>query len=416
MITIEQVRGWIDEHWRRELPLRAWWDVLADAGYAFPTWPPHLGGSGASPADARVVSTALSSAGVLGPPSGNGPNMGGPTVLEHGTPEQRQRLIAPMARGRHSWAQLFSEPGAGSDLASLATRAELDGDEYIINGQKVWNSLADQSEWGMLLARTNPDVPKHEGITFMMIRMDQPGVETRPLVQMNGVADFCEVFLTDARVSVDDVIGGPGNGWTVARTTLSHERAAAGTGRARGLATVAAGTKAENLDRPVGELLDETRRQLEDRSTRSEVLLNARTQMALAQSCGAAENQTLRDQLVRYYTDLQVYRWTGQRSRDNATSGRRAGPESSIMKLQLAELAHRSRDLSLSMLGAEGMLAGQDARENGRYLMAAMSSFAASIGGGTNEIQRNIIGERALGLPRELAVDAEVPFRELRRS
>jgi alkylation response protein AidB-like acyl-CoA dehydrogenase len=184
----EPIRTWIDEHWHVEMPLAAWWDELADAGYAFPTWPVDCGGSGASSAEARAVTTALSDAGVIGPPSGNGPSMGGPTLLEHGTDEQRRRFVIPMPRGRQAWAQLVSEPGAGSDLASLATRAELDGDEYVVNGQKVWNSFADMSEWGMLLARTNPDAPKHRGISFMMIPMEQPGVEVRPLVQMNGIA------------------------------------------------------------------------------------------------------------------------------------------------------------------------------------------------------------------------------------
>ncbi|HEX6659953.1 MAG TPA: acyl-CoA dehydrogenase family protein [Ilumatobacter sp.] len=415
MTTIEEVRSWIEANWRLDLTLGEWWDRLAGAGYAFPSWPAGLGGRGATPAEERTVLTAISDAGVVGPPSGNGPNMGAPTVLAHGTPEQQVRLIAPLARGREAWAQLFSEPGAGSDLASLATSAVLDGDEYVINGQKVWNSFADVSDWGMLLARTDLDVPKHRGITFVMIDMDQPGVDVRPLVQMNGVAEFSEVFLTDARAKVSNVIGEPGNGWAVARTTLAFERSKAGGGRARGVVTVGAGRKAGNLDRPVGDLIQEARRRREDRTVRNEVLLSARTLIDLARELAREHDPVLRDRLMRYYADNQVYTWTGQRSRDNAKTGR-PGPESSTIKLQLAMLAHRSRDLSMSMLGAEGMLMGDDARHHGRVQMAGLSSFAASLGGGTNEIQRNIIGEQTLGLPREPAIDADVPFRELRRS
>ena len=248
MIDSNDLQQWITSNWSVEMTLAEWWDRLADAGLAFPTWPSGLGGRGASSRDAMAVSSALSAAMVVGPPTGNGPNMGAPTLLAHATPEQQQRFLAPLARGREVWAQLFSEPGAGSDLASLATSAVLDGEEYVINGQKVWNSFADVSKWGMLLARTDLDVPKHRGITFMMIDMEQPGVEVRPLVQMNGVAEFCEVFFSDARVSVSDVIGAPGDGWNVARTTLAFERAGAGSGRASGLVTIGAGAKAGNLD------------------------------------------------------------------------------------------------------------------------------------------------------------------------
>jgi len=320
-----------------------------------------------------------------------------------------------MARGREVWAQLFSEPGAGSDLASLSTTAILDGEEYVVNGQKVWNSFADVSEWGMLLARTNPDVPKHRGITYMMIEMDQPGVEVRPLVQMNGIAEFCEVFLTDARVPVTNVIGDPGDGWNVARTTLAFERAGAGAGRVSGLVNIGPGAKTGNLDRTVGEIVKASKGHGAGRAHRNEVLLSARTIIDIARRLGADADPVIRDRLARYYSNSQVYTWTGRRGRDNARSGR-PGPESSTMKLQIAALAHEARDLSLAVLGPEGTLTGPDTTAGGRVQLAALSSFAASLGGGTNEIQRNIIGERTLGLPREPAVDTDVPFRQLRRS
>lgn len=403
-ITAE-IKDWLDANWRLDLELAEWWDLLFDAGYAFPEWPTDLGGYGASGSEARLVSSALATAGVIGPPAGNGPNMGGPTLIKHATTEQQQRFVAPMGRGKTQWCQLFSEPGAGSDLASLATKAERDGDELVITGQKVWNSRADVSDWGMLLARTNPDQPKHRGLSFIMLDMRQPSVEVRPLVQMNGAADFCEVFLSEARAQVVDVIGELDDGWSVARTTLARERAAAAAGRGRGLITVGAGETEGNLGRTVGELIEESKRAIEDPTKRFELLINSRKMIALARGYGVIEQPTFRDRLMRYYVHSEVYRLNGRRSRDG-----------SMMKLDLAMLAHESRDLSLSMAGAEGMLMGTDAHEHGRVQRAALSSFIPSIGGGTNEIQRNILGERNLGLPREPGNDNEIPFRELRRS
>jgi alkylation response protein AidB-like acyl-CoA dehydrogenase len=415
MSIAEDAPAWIAANWDPELTLAEWWDRLWESGYAYPAWPAGLGGFAASAAETRKVTTALGAAGVIGAPSGNGPNMGGPTLIAHATAEQQQRFLPPMGRGRQQWCQLFSEPGAGSDLASLATKAERDGEEFVVTGQKVWNSKADVSEWGMLLARTNPDVPKHRGLSFIMIDMRQPGVEVRPLVQMNGAAEFCEVFLTEARARVADVIGPLDDGWNVARTTLTHERASAAAGRGRGVVTVLAGSIEGPLDRPVGELAAAAQRATADPAKRGELLLNSRTMIQLAKEFGADHDAARLDQVMRYYIHSEVYRLNGQRARDQARTAQR-GPDPSMMKLDLAMLAHESRDLSLSLVGAEGMLVGDDAADHGRVQRAALSAFVPSLGGGTNEIQRNIIAERTLGLPREPGSDNEVPFRELRRS
>jgi alkylation response protein AidB-like acyl-CoA dehydrogenase len=412
MCTAEAAPGWIAEHWSPELALAGWWGLLFDAGYAFPTWPEGLGGWGATAAEARAVSGALAAAGVVGPPSGNGPNMGGPTLIRHGTPDQQQQFVAPMGRGTVQWCQLFSEPGAGSDLASLATKAERDGDEFVISGQKVWNSKADVSEWGMLLCRTDPDVPKHRGLSFVMLDMHQPGVEVRPLVQMNGGAEFCEVFLTEARARVVDTIGELNDGWNVARTTLLHERASAAAGKGRGMVTVEAGAGGGNLDRTVGELVDASKRAAADPTKRSELLLSSRSMLALAADTGTVADPARRDRVMRYHVHSEVYRLNGQRVRDLAKARVACPLDGSTAKLDLAMLAHESRDLSLSLLGADSMLMEGDARVQ----RAGLSSFVPSLGGGTNEIQRNIIAERTLGLPREPGYDNDVPFRELRRS
>ena len=415
MSVSESVSEWVEDNWNRDLTLAEWWQRLADAGYAFPHWPVGFGGLDLKPYESMSIQTTLGQHGVIGPPTGNAPNMGVPTVLTHGTDDQKERFVKPIANGQNAWCQLFSEPGAGSDLASLACKAERDGDEFVVTGQKVWNSSADISEWGMLVARTNPDVPKHAGITWMMIDMRQPGVEVRPLVQMNGSAEFCEVFMTEARVPVENVIGGIDNGWNVARTTLTYERGSVGKRYPKGMVEMKAGSMSGNLDRPVGELIEKSKRAARDPNKRFDIMLGAKSMIHLARDLGLSADPVVRDRVADYYIRSEVYRLTGQRSRDNAKGGK-AGPEGSIMKLALAMLAHRSRDLSMGMLGADGMLLGADARENGKVQRACLSSFAPSLGGGTNEIQRNIIGERFLGLPREPGNDSEIPFRDLKRS
>lgn len=409
------VAAWLAENWSLEITLRQWWARLADAGLAHPSWPTGLGGRDASPTVARRILAALASAGVVGPPTGIGPSMGAPTVLAHGTPEQQARFVRSCADGTRSWCQLFSEPGAGSDIASLSTRAILDGDELVITGQKVWNSGADTADVGMLIARTDVDAPKHKGITWMLVDMNQPGIEVRPLVQMNGNAEFCEVFLEEARVPVADVVGGMHGGWPVTRTTLSFERMSIGQAPPAGLVNVAAGSRAGLLDRPVGEVIERARAASARAQNRFDVMVGWKTMIRLAQDTGKAADPVVRDKVVRYWVASQVHRLNNQRTRDNAKSGR-PGPEGSIGKLSNAMLAHLSRDISMSILGAEGMLMGAETLLGGRVQMACLGSHAPSLGGGTNEIQKNIIGERTLGLPREPSDDADVPFRDLRRS
>ena len=408
------IAQWVERNWSPELTLEQWWSRLFDAGYAHPTWPEGFGGHGASGSEARAVTAALASAGAIAAPEGPGPNMGGPTVLDHGTRDQQERFVKPLGRGEVQWCQLFSEPGAGSDLASLSTRAERDGDHFVVSGQKVWNSRAETSEWGMLLCRTDPDVPKHQGITFALVDMRQPGIEVRPLVQMNGAAEFSEVFLTEARVHVDDVIGPVGGGWDVARTTLAHERASTATGAGRGSVVVAAGELGGNLGRPVGELVEEWNRR-GGAPRRQPPLLGGRAMVDLARRHGIAARPELLDQLMRFYVHAETHRLNGRRARDLTRARRRSSLDGSALKLDLAALAHESRDLSLAIVGAGGMLAGDDSPDDGRIVQTALSSFVPSLGGGTNEIQRNVIAERTLGLPREPSVDAGLSFREMAR-
>ena len=258
-ITAEQVRNevaaWVAEHWDPELTVADWWVRLADAGYSSPMLPESLGGRGYSRDLAIAVTQALASAKVVGPPTGLGLMLAAPTIAAHGNPDQQARYIRRILDGRDSWCQLFSEPGAGSDLAGLRTIAERDGDEYVITGQKVWTSGGQWADYGMLIARTDSAVPKHQGISYFAFDMHQPGVEVRPLREMTGHAMFNEVFIDEARVSADDLIGGLNNGWAVANTTLMVERASLGSGGGGGMGTAIPGSVAKQLTRRVGDFV-----------------------------------------------------------------------------------------------------------------------------------------------------------------
>jgi alkylation response protein AidB-like acyl-CoA dehydrogenase len=303
--------------------------------------------------------------------------MVGPTLMAHGTPEQQRRFLEPMLRGEHVWCQLFSEPGAGSDLASLATRATLDGDTWVVNGQKVWTSFGQFADFGILLARTDPDVPKHAGITYLIVDMRTPGIEVRPLTQITGVAHFNEVFLTDVRIPTGSVVGAVGDGWKVAGTTLASERAFIGSGGGSWT---------------VPELIE------------------------LARRTGRAHDPVVRQGLMRAHCRAAALTYLGYRMRTAMSLQRMPGPEMLVMKLFLARHWAATLDTALEVLGAEGLLWGEDALDDGRWQQSLLGQFAVRLGGGTDEVQHNIIGERGLGLPREPSLDKGVPWRELVRS
>jgi alkylation response protein AidB-like acyl-CoA dehydrogenase len=407
----DEVAAWVHDNWDHDVTLRVWWARLADAGFAFPTWPEGFGGRRMSSGQARQVVRALADARVIGPPGGVGQTLGAPTVLAHGTDEQKAALVPPLVRGVEAWCQLFSEPGAGSDLASLRTSAVRDGDEWVITGQKVWNSSAHLSDRGLLLARTDRSVPKHEGISFFVIDMDQPGIEARPLRQMNGESEFCEVFISEARVPQERMIGGLGQGWTVAQTTLAFERAGVSSGGQRGTANAFPGSAAGMLDRTVGELADAATRS--PRRTVSGFVISNGALATLATRYGRTTEPAARQGLAGFKSMTEVNRFNGLRARAAASRGERPGAETSIGKLAMSNIAKRSRDLAFTLMGAHGMLDGHDAPGDGDYHKVALASFGAGFGGGTDEIQRNVIGERALGLPREPQVDRGVPFEQI---
>jgi alkylation response protein AidB-like acyl-CoA dehydrogenase len=408
-----QVQAWVDANWDTSLTVREWWLRLADAGYSHPTWPVGLGGSGSSKPDAMTIAAVLARNGVIGSPAGHiGSNLAGPTLLEHATDAQRAELVRPIATGEAAWCQLFSEPGSGSDLASIGTRAVRDGDEWVVTGQKVWNSSADSADLGMLMARTDIDVPKHAGMTYFAIDMKQPGIEARPLKQMNGASNFCEVFLTEARVPNDRVIGEVGGGWRVAQTTLFHERhSVAGSGAMPGLVMAHSGTKGD-LDHKVGEVID---RALDaDKARKSPIragAVPAKLMIELAQEYGVSSDPVIRQQVAHYVSQVRVNGWTMRRSA--AAGGKLTGADGSIAKLTTARICQDSRDLSYAIVGAHGMLTGKDSPLHGDLQQVNLASPGNRLGGGTDEIQLNVLGEKGLGLSREPSLDKNVRYRDL---
>jgi alkylation response protein AidB-like acyl-CoA dehydrogenase len=329
---------------------KQWQAALYDAGYVD------------VPADkAAIVSDELGKAGVFLGTFMVGMAMTRPTIVAHGTDEQKARFLPPLMRGDEIWCQLFSEPGAGSDLAGLTCRAERDGDEWIINGQKVWTSGAQHSDFGILMARTDWDVPKHRGITYFLFPMHQDGVEVRPLKQINGAAHFNEVFLTDARVPNDNILGGLNNGWAVAMTTLANERAAIGGGSGRGSA--------------FDQLVDTARKH------------------------GRIGDPVVRQELAKAYSRTEVLRWTGERG----------GTAVMTLKLGFAQHNKALGELALGLQGPAGAIRND-------WTDSFLSAPSIRIAGGSDEVQRNVLGERVLGLPPEPRPDKAAPFKDLPRN
>jgi alkylation response protein AidB-like acyl-CoA dehydrogenase len=426
--VIEEIRRWLKENWDPELTVAQWWERLGLAGWSAPSLPPNAYGRGLSRSDAIAVSREISAFGALGPPGGLGLLLAAPTIATHGTQEQIDRYVRGIVTGQQGWCQLFSEPGAGSDLAGLTTRAVRDGDEWVINGQKVWTSLGQFADLGMLLARTDPEVPKHQGISWMVLDMHQPGVEVRPLREMTGNAMFNEVFITDARVPADAVIGGVNNGWAVANTTLAFERAGLGSGGGGAGISAMPGTVAGHLGRRAGDFVSVGRRHRPD--DEGPILQPMGPQMlaALAREMGKDRDPVIRQGLARLYTLSELGRFNTERLRAARAIGRDIPGLPNIAKLSMSEIMRLSRDLGMTIAGPAGTLHAYRDEDRPRleHLLApelvsvvtghALYAQAPPIYGGTDQIQRNIIGERVLGLPREPSNDRTVKFSELPRN
>jgi alkylation response protein AidB-like acyl-CoA dehydrogenase len=356
---------------------KAWQRKLYDAGYAGINVATEYGGQGRSSLEARVFQQEMARYEIDTGVFSVGLAMVVPTILTHGTEEQKLRHVPALLKGEAVWCQLFSEPGAGSDLAGLTTKAVRDGDEWVVDGQKVWNSFAHVADWGILLARTDFDVPKHRGITYFLVDMTTPGVEARPLRQITGVAHFNETFLDGVRIPHDCVLGEVNAGWGVAQTTLMAERMLIGGG---GMG------------------------------------LGFRDYLALAQHYARTSDPLVRQRLAEAYTRFEILKWLGERARAAAKAGKATGPESSVAKLAISDHVAKNGDLVLALEGAEAMLYSEDAFEHGFWQQMFLGQWGIRIGGGTEQVQRNILGERVLGLPSEARPDKTDAFRDVAKN
>ena len=390
-----QVRAWLDANARRLRPdeqssggvsgllgahttedeqrvvedAKAWQRKLYDAGWAGITWPKEFGGADLSAIQTVIFDDEMSNYDVPANIFGIGLGMIGPAIMYHGTEEQKARYLPKMLSGEEVWCQLWSEPNAGSDVASLQTRAERAGDDWVVNGQKVWTSGAQYSQYGLMIARTDLDAPKHRGITVFIVDMSAPGIDIRPLRQMTGAAHFNEVFLTDVRIPDSQRVGDVNDGWRVAMTVLMNERMSA--------------ASAFNAQATVAPLV------------------------RVAQQTDAYASSEVRQQIAELYIGAKLLTLTGHRTVTKIKKGGIPGPEGSISKLVWSDLMTEAAARALSILGLRGAI---DETWSEAYLMAP----GLHLGGGTDDIMRNIIGERVLGLPKEPSVDKEVPYRELR--
>jgi len=354
-----------------------WQGLLYESGWAGLTWPTAFGGRGLTAAYQIVFNQELARYDATSGFLTAAMALVGPTLMAHGSPEQQARYVAPLLSGKEAWCQLFSEPGAGSDLAALATRAVRDGDEWVVNGQKVWTSSAQHADFGILITRTDPDVPKHEGLTYFIVDMKSPGVDVRPLVQAQGVAHFNEVFLDDVRIPDANRVGEVGGGWKVTRTTLRSESSMiSGAGQATNFGAVL--STCRRLDRTGDPLV--------------------------------------RQELAKVFTDEQIMKWMSMRTQTAVMTGRKElALHGSLLKNFFTRALTRRVNLAVDVEGAEGML-WTDAEGEGFWQYQFLNQFAPKIGGGTEEVHRNNLGEQALGLPREPSTDKDVPWSQSKRA
>jgi alkylation response protein AidB-like acyl-CoA dehydrogenase len=352
-----------------EAESRAWSKKLYDAGYVGLTWPKEYGGGGEPHTHQGIFLEESARIGAPDHIGGIGLGMAGPTIIAWGSDEQKARYLAPLLSGEEVWCQGFSEPGSGSDMGAAKTRAVLDGDEWVVNGQKVWSSWAHIADWCILVVRTDPDAEKHRGLSFLLVDMHSPGVEVRPLKQITGDPEFNEIFFTDVRVPVDSMLGKPGEGWNVAMTTLLHERGTLG------FALTA------QLERSVNRLVRLARQPSLDGTV-------------------PADDPVVRDQVAQLWIDLQALRFTNYRSLTTLAKTGVPGPEGSVAKLHWSETNQRLTSLAQSLNGLAGQLDADGGVWDGFWAYQQLRSRGNTIEAGTSEILRNIIAERVVGLPR----------------
>ena len=402
----EQVRQFLEANWDPAQGLVEWRNKLADSGWGMPIWPLQWFGRELPVGLGPVVEEEFRRVGAVGTAKAGIRMLAAATLLEHGTDAHREQFLRRILTGEDTWCQLFSEPGSGSDLAGATTRADFIDGRWVINGQKVWTTSAHKADYGLLLARTDWNAHKHNGMTYFVLNMKQPGVEARPLRQMNGYASFNEVFMTDAIIEPEYRVSEIGEGWKVAITTLAHERRLAD-----GLRTWAKATpdKGKIYDEEAAELATvmEPYKWYPQRAGRVDLVVER------AKATDRIGDPVVRQEIAKLLIMSKTAEWTARRARMAQALGRPQGPEGSLGKLASSNVARAATKVHTMLTGGDAMLAGEDAPMDGLISEILLSVPATSIAGGTDEIQRNIISERVLGLPKEMRVDTGRPFNEV---
>ena len=375
-----EVRQWLAQNWDPGADRTGWTQRVFDAGWSAPSWEPEWGGRGLSDPQSRIVAAEFAAVGAYGSGADRADILAC-TIHDLGTEEQKLRLIPPSVRGETRWCLLYSEPGAGSDLAGLRTRADRDGDDWVVNGQKVWTSFAAHADYGLLVARTDWDAPKHKGISFFIFPMRQAGVEVRPIHQITGESEFNEVFITDARVPHANLVGEPGGGWAVLQLALAHER--------RLMGDLARTSKSSGDLKP-----------------------DSNSLIGMARAAGRLSDSHLRQEIAVVEGYAAVNRWNTRRAK-NTSDKVEAATLLSLGKIAMSRILHETARVQTEIAGGETMLAGPDHPVGDAITFRALNAYFTSIGGGTDQIQRNIVGERILGLPKEPEPYRDTAFRDL---
>jgi len=401
-----EVRGWLENNWNTDLGLVEWRNKLVDSGWGAPHWPKEWHGRGIPVGLVPIVDEEFDRFGAIGVARIGIRTLAAATILAHGTDLHKEKFLRRILTGEDTWCQLFSEPGSGSDLAGAMTKAELRGNKWVVNGQKVWTTGAHRADYGLLLARTDIERVKHKGLAYFIIEMRQPGVEVVPLRQMNGHASFNQVFLTDAEIAPEFMVEQDGDGWKIATTTLMHERRGADSLRRAPRPSA----RPERIYREEAEEIAvalEPYKWYPQRAGRVDLVIER------AQATGRNTDPVVRQEMAKLLIMSRCAEWTARRARAAQELGHPQGPEGSLGKLASSYVAKAANHVHTLISGADAMLAGQDSPMGGVIAEILISTPAISIAGGTDEIQKNIIAERVLKMPKEPRIDTDRPFREV---
>src|ERR1700750_1187896 len=404
-----EVRAWLEANWNPELGLVEWREKLCESGWGAPHWPKECNGPALPVKFNAIVDDEFARIGAVGVAKAGIRTLAAATILAHGTDLHKEKYLKRILTGEDTWCQLFSEPGSGSDLAGAVTRADKRGNKWVINGQKVWTTSAHKAQWGLLLARANWDTVKHKGLAYFILDMKQPGVQVHPLKQMNGHASFNQVFFTDAIVEPEMMVCDVGDGWKVATTTLMHERRGADGLRSWASASDRKGRIYEEERAEIATTM-EPYKWYPQRAGRVDLV------MKRARETGKLADPVLRQEIAKLLIMSKSAEGTARRARVAQEEGKPQGPEGSLGKLVSSNVARQAARVHSYITGADALLSGEDSPMNGVIAEILVSVPAGSIAGGTDEIQRNIISERVLKMPKEHSVDTTKPFKDVPRN